>query len=213
VLDQRYSSAPAGGLVVRVYQRVTGIPKADATGLRYRGEPTPDILWLTEAEWKSLVPTNPQKGDRHPVPDSLADYLCRGYLRDSSRGCQGGWEIGELRSRELTLTVEETSADSIRLRLDGSALLASAPDPMKADSGYAARLSGLLEYDPAGKRFRRLDIVADGDVWGHAGGEQGDGYRHKNRVRLGVAFELARGDSPFDRVFPGTFPAHLRKQR
>lgn len=213
ILAQRYPAPPADSLIIRVYQRVTGIPKEDATGLRYRGEPTPDFLWLTHDDWKLLVPENAKKGNRILVPEELADFVCRGYLRDSTRGCQGGWEKVEARQTTLALTVDDVSPQVIRLRLNGRALLASDANPTIAQSGYDAQLAGFLDYDVAKKAFTRFDVVADGDAWGHAGGEQGSDYMHKKRVRLGVAFELAKGDQAGDVIFPGTFPGHLQRQR
>src|SRR4029450_4332977 len=34
-----------------------------------------DHLWLTEAEWKSLLPANPRVGDKMPVPGPLVDGM------------------------------------------------------------------------------------------------------------------------------------------
>ena len=39
-----------------------------------------DHLWLTEAEWKSLLPANPRVGDKVPVPGPLVDRMARTTL-------------------------------------------------------------------------------------------------------------------------------------
>ena len=33
----------------------------------------PDHMWLTEAEWKSLLPADPKKGDKAVVPAGITD--------------------------------------------------------------------------------------------------------------------------------------------
>jgi hypothetical protein len=208
----RYPQPPPGGLIVRVYQRVTGVREKDQTGARYRQDPAPDFLWLTEADWKSLVPARLERGDQFPFPESLADFLCRGYLRDSGRGGEGAWFAGTLRSKELTLRVEEVSATCVRLSLRGTVLLASDQSASNDNGGYDARLWGFLEYDPRKKAFQRFDIVAFGEAWGHAGGACGGAYIFPYHVNLGVAFELAQGNSPADRVFPGWWPWILRSR-
>ena len=85
------------------------------------------------------------------------------------------------------------------MRLDGSALLASAADLSRAGRGYDARLLGYLEVDPARQEFARFDVVAMGDSWGkQALCEQ----TRPGRALLGVALELARGGTPANRVAP-----------
>ena len=46
--------------------------------------PTNDMLWLMEAEWKSLIPANPKKGDTFAVPRSVSWRL---FLY----GCHNWW--------------------------------------------------------------------------------------------------------------------------
>ena len=49
-----------------------------------------DSLWMTEAEWKSLVPENPKKGDSFPVARSIRDRIFQFSLSDRYRGGPGG---------------------------------------------------------------------------------------------------------------------------
>jgi hypothetical protein len=109
------------------------------------------------------------------------------------------WRPQDIRSHKLTLTVEEVTPAAVLLRLEGSALLATAPDPAKADRGFDVRLAGHIRYDRAKKAIDRFDVVAVGDHWG-----EGPFTRRARpgRQPLGVAFELADGKSSADLVPP-----------
>ena len=64
--------------------------------------------------------------------------------------------------------MEEATAKQVRLRLDGSVLLATAADAKKAERGFEAQVLGYLEYDPTHKVITRFDVVAQGDHWGES---------------------------------------------
>src|SRR5262249_43297050 len=145
-------------------------------------EPGRDYVWLTEADWKALVPADRKKGDRFPLPASVAERLIA-RLTDWSEANGAHWQQPEhVRSQDLTLTVEETSSAVLRLRLEGSVRLAhDAPkdavryhpslrplhheDP-KAFARCDARLLGYLTYDRNGKAFTCFDVVALGEYVG-----------------------------------------------
>src|SRR5262245_44935255 len=139
---------PPGGLVVKVYTRILD---RDQGGL-CRGtcktlggdKAARDHLWLTEAEGKSLVPADPAAGDRFPLPPAVAERILRFHLTDNTRGEPPMWRREDVRAQELTLTVEEVTAAAVRLRLAGSALLATAADPAKADRGFDVQLLGWI---------------------------------------------------------------------
>src|SRR5262245_54384414 len=124
---------PPRGLIVNVYAR--GLVRDPDGRLQVYRNPAahlsqvagPDHLWLTEAEWKSLLPARPRKGERLAVPEPLVDRICRRYLIDLVRiGGEGGPRSpATVRSQKLTLTVEDVSPESVRLRLDGSAHFAT----------------------------------------------------------------------------------------
>jgi len=78
-------------------------------------------------------------------------------------------------------------------------LLATDALPAKAKRGYEVRLLGYLDYNPQKKAIRRFDIVALGDHWGEGIYTRG---ARPGRTPLGIAFELARGDTPADQVPP-----------
>jgi hypothetical protein len=146
------------------------------------------------------------------VPAAVRDHLFRGYLHPfSAVGDCGGWGPNDVRAGELTLTVEALSANTLRMRVEGFAGLGRPYDPDLAAKeagaergeaygvGYEPRLYGHLEYDRKGRAFTRFDLVALGDYYGRLGGSAWNVYR-PGRQPLGVAFELARGDRPADRI-------------
>jgi hypothetical protein len=205
-----YPAPPPRGLILKVYAR--GLERDDEGRLHiYRNpkahlsrEPGRDHLWLTEAEWKSLVPARCRKGDSFAVPGPIADRICRRYLIDLVRvGGNGGPRRPEqVLSQEVGLTVTEVSSERIRLRLDGSArFVIHGPEyGAKGKEGKVDdfRLLGFLDYDARREAFTRFDMVALSET-GHFD-EAGQAIRP-----LGVAFQLTRGDVPADRVAPSSF--------
>jgi hypothetical protein len=214
------AEAPSGGLILRVYQRnmkrdakgdyalITRNDVRDKTvyrdpawiwGNSIYTEPMPDIMWLTETDWNSLVPEHPKKGATFNVPAPVQKRLFRYHLVDGTFGLPGSWKLSDIQHEKLTLTVEET-APLVRMRLRGYALLATDPDLAKAKHGYEAALHGVLTYDPSKKAFTRFDFVAVGECWG--GDWEGGRFSRGGRAPLGIAFELARGDRVSDHVPP-----------
>jgi hypothetical protein len=208
-------SPPPDGLVVAVFVRQL---KRDSSGslsriapieLRQQDlyphwyawmtQPAHTNLWLTKAEWQSLLPARLVKGETYPVPAAIRKRVFRFHLVDNTFGLPVPWKPDQIRAGELNLTVEETSP-MVRLRLYGSALLTTQPDPDQSKHGYDAKLTGVLEYDPARKRFTRFDVVALGDCWG--GDYEGGRFKRPGRTPLGVAFRLTAGENAIDRVPP-----------
>jgi hypothetical protein len=195
---------PAGGLVLNVFTRILD---KDDDGKYIKGSSdfpggelsARDHMWLKRGEWKSLVPTTAKKGDRFDMPAAVAERLLRYHLVDDTRGEPSNWEAKEVRKKRLTWTVEEATDNALRLRLDGSALLATAEDPAKAERGYEVRLFGYLHYDRVAKKIDRLDILAVGEHWGD--GEFSGGAR-PGRKPLGIVLELSNGERAADRVPP-----------
>jgi hypothetical protein len=95
--------------------------------------------------------------------------------------------------------VEESTTDSIKLRLDGNVLMATNADATKADRGFDVRLRGHLRFNLAKSACEQFDVVAVGDHWGEATYTR---QARPGRAPLGIAFELAKGDSAADRVPP-----------
>ncbi len=195
---------PPGGLVVDVFTRILD---PDPQGGLCRGtcavaggdKAARDHLWLTAAEWKSLIPTNAKKGDQFPMPPAIAQRISRYHLVDNTRGEPSMWRPQEVRSCTVTLTVEEATAAGLRLRLDGAVVLATDADPARAKRGFEARLLGYIDYNALQKAVKRFDVVAVGDHWG-AG--HFTGSARPGRTPLGIAFTLAARNSPARQVPP-----------
>lgn len=172
-------------------------------------EPMPDIMWLTAADWKSLVPDRPKKAATFDVPAPVRKRLFRYHLTDGTFGLSAPWKLSDIRREALTLAVEETEP-VVRMRLQGYVLLMTDPDPAKAKHCYEATLHGVVTFDPGKQAFTRFDLVAAGDCWGGEG--ELARFTRAGRAPLGFAFELAQGDRVGDFVPPrgGNFIQNLR---
>jgi hypothetical protein len=203
--DPRYSpTLPAGALVLDVWTRI--LDRTRSVGLvrgscRFRGgdRAAHDHLWLTQAEGKSLLPADARPGASIPVPRRLLLRLVRFHLVDNTRGEPPHWSLRQVRRAEAKLTVEDAGPAGVRLRLDGSALLATDADPKRAERGFDVRLLGYVHFDADRKAIDQFEVVAVGDHWGE--GRFTPGAR-PGRTPLGVALSLARGAAPADRVPP-----------
>src|SRR5206468_3276708 len=88
---------PPGGLIVNVYARILD---KDAKGEFCHGscdflggdKTAHDHLWLTEEEWKALIPLNPKKGEAMALPPRVLMRLLRFHFVDNTRGEPPAWE-------------------------------------------------------------------------------------------------------------------------
>jgi hypothetical protein len=200
---------PPKGLIVKVYARgltrdSTGRLQIYRTKVARSLEAGRDHLWLTEAEWKSLLPASCKKGARVAVAKPIVDRICRRYLIDLVRvgGNGGPRRPEEVLAEEIQVTVEGVSPRLVRLRLDGSARLAT------HDVGSGARgksgkidtftLLGFLNYDVPKNVFTRFDVIAFSET-GHFD------EIHNKVLPLAVAFELCGGNAAADRAPPSSF--------
>lgn len=210
---------PAGCLILRVYNRHFGrdakgelrytvaedyIPSIRNSAARF-AEPANDYLWVTEVEWKSLLPTNPRKNQDVPVPATLAARLLRHHL-DPARGFGESENFARvpLTSGQFTLVVEQASAKEIRLRLEGHANLKVNRGDGYQQGGpisYTPDLLGYVVFDRSEKNVTRFDLIALGDVKGRPLNENNMGER-PGASPLGVAFELVANPTPADLLFP-----------
>jgi hypothetical protein len=195
---------PAGGLVLNVYARLLersgGASYARAADFQKKPYPVGvDYLWLSENEWRSLIPNRPTVGQRLPVPAPVAERIVRFHLVDNTRGEPIHWRRDQIHAADLNLTVEQVTPEALRLRLDGAVFLASEIDFELADIGYDVRLLGTLQYDRQNQRLGQFDLVALGEHWGQ--GPESRGAR-PGRMPLGISFELNVGRSPADLVPP-----------
>jgi hypothetical protein len=162
-------------------------------------EPARYHVWLTEAEWRSLIPPEPAIGRRLRVPAAIEKRLFRYHLVNGTFGLPGRWRLEDIRAGELTLVVEALEPRTA-LRIEGFAQLATDGDLERAERGYLPRLYGRIEYDAGSREIERFDLVSLGDYWG--GDYEGGRFRRPGRTPLGIAFELRRPDSALDRAPP-----------
>lgn len=161
-------------------------------------EPLRDHVWMTPADVKSLVPAFARKGDAHAVPAPIVERFCRFHLNDPMQGHTSQWSPDEVRSKEMTLTVEEASGGLLRLRLRGSAAFVMGPNTEDPGGEMKFRLSGILQYNLRKQVLDRFDVVALGECT----------IKHPNDFwrpalhPVGVAFTLTRGNAPADRLAP-----------
>jgi hypothetical protein len=194
-----------GGLILKVHQsalhRDAGgelkrqahhYPEEYGTKLKY--EPGHDYVWLTAAEWKSLLPDAPRKGGRFALPASVAEQIAF-HLRDTSRHGASfpsvTWAPEDLRAQDLKLTVEEV-APVVRLRLEGPVRLQeTVKEPGKGAARFDGRLLGYLDYDAGKKAFVRINVAALGEFRGwHWMGRSKGGLKLTEPYTLGVSFEF-----------------------
>lgn len=206
-VDPQYSrTPPPGGLVLNVYARLLDRdgqkdlrPSEFVSPAGMKFGPSHDHLWLTQEEWQALVPARAEQGQSLPVLAGIVERMVRFHLIDNTRGEPPMWGRDQIRSSTMILTVEKVTSTRVRLRLEGSALLATNAHVDRAEGGYDARLLGYLDYDVAKKRLERFDMVALGDHWGDGTFTRG---ARPGRSPLGIAFELVHGAVPADRVPP-----------
>ncbi len=171
---------------------------------RWPAETQCDRLWLTESEWKSFVPADPKKGDRADVAGPIQRRFFQTIGIDYMEG-----SVNALPAREssMTLTVEDATAETISMRLDGTAQLGKVPDEKdrqeKNSRGSELRVLGFVAYDRAKKTLTRFDVVGLGRAWGNKMEYVG------REVKLdaypwmyGIAVELVGTRRPIDVIPP-----------
>ncbi len=231
-LERVIPTPPEGGLVLRVHGRFLGrddrenlrsVKGDDFPQLRgkessirshqFLFEPNTEYMWLTKEEWQSQVPVKPVKGDRLAVASAISERMARFHLspRRALTSEDGIVAKKDIKTAKLTLVVDDVSPQRIRLLLVGFVHHGSDYDKAKATSpngplgfGYETPIHGVVEYDRKQEAFVRFDLVAPGEVWGRWGDANGKSQtiERPGRSPIGFAFELAKGDSPTDRLPP-----------
>ena len=192
-LDPKYTrTPPTDGLIVRVNTRIldkkdgefcAGVCKTTGGDQSAR-----DFLWLTKAEVKQLAPPKAEVGESYPLPEQVAARIARFHLNDNTRGEPPFWGADELRKNDWSLTVTKVTDAGVELRLDGSVVISTKPDPTDSDRGYTGKGRGHLRWLPAKNTFDTFDVAVVGDHWGE--GTYTEGAR-PGKSLLGFAFTLA----------------------
>jgi hypothetical protein len=177
-------------------------------------QPNTEYMWLTETEWRSLVPSEPALGQRLPVHPAIAMRMARFHLspKRALTSEDGIVDRRDVKLAELNLVVDDVKPKRIKLYLTGIVHHGADFDAAKATSpngplgfGYETPLHGILEFDRIKQEFDRFDVVAPGEVWGRWGDANGKSQiiERPGRTPIGFAFELASDDSPTNRLPPG----------
>jgi len=185
---------PAGGLILKQYLRL--LNRDEQGQLRGQGPISHDFLWMTEAEWKSLVPTEPSRG-----ASVSAAWLAKRIGRHHADVIGASLVIWPAKQPEpsLVLTVEEVSGAEIKMRLDGSVRVVVEKEPLAVLDYQAA---GLATYNRKDDRFSRFQLALWGDFV--EDNTRISAYLPEGRsLAGGLWFELTPGDTPFERLPPG----------
>jgi hypothetical protein len=203
---------PPGTLILRIYLRQLGRNPdgtlrytepgdyTDKTPMRNRPlcrQPFDDYMWVTEKEWKALIPAEPAPGMKVVIPESLQLRLLRYHLNPRVGFTEGPcFARATLKDGSLHGKVEQVTNEELHLRIEGSAKLR-----LGDDLSFTPTILGKLVFDRARKQFRQFDLVALGDVTGHI--QHGGGGFRPGAQPLGIAFELITKPRPTDFLPPG----------
>jgi hypothetical protein len=206
---------PARGLIVRGY--CTYVKQDDEKRAirsrefyykenpdRWAAETQSDLLWLTEAEWKSLIPATPTPGAKSEVSPAIQK---RFYCTLGIDYMEGSVNSVPLRQSTMTLGVQSVDDDTIVLRLDGHADLGKELDEKLRrepnSRGSELRVLGRVTYDRRKQTITRFDVVGVGRAWGNKMDYIGREVRLGDYPWMyGIAWELVTGDAPQDRLPP-----------
>jgi hypothetical protein len=189
-----YPQPPVEGLILRQYRRAI---HRDADGQMHRQALYHDFLWMTKAEWQSLVPEQRRAGESFAAPDFLVSRIALHHAQVVASAC--GLKLSDMPKPVLTLTVEEGSPDQLRLQLQGTFKVIEHNDSLI--NGIADyQICGCLHYDTRKKTFTRFDLAALGEVTNR----RKDVIVPEGRTYVGGwMFELSPGDTPWERTPPG----------
>lgn len=176
---------PPNGIVLTIYDRPISfadgeyrLPEGnDLNGLRTEAPGGQrSSLWLTEEEWRSLIPADPKLGQSAPVTPKLTKRIyLYGLWPQTLWVVEHQWQPDSMREGELHVTVEEVTPQSLRLRLHGSVLLSTKSGlkvyptgkiAKEVENRYDAKLEGSLLYDRAKDQITEWNMVTLGDYTG-----------------------------------------------
>jgi hypothetical protein len=171
---------------------------------RWAAETQSDLLWLTEEEWKSLIPTDHAPGDKREVSEGIQK---RFYGTLGIDYMEGSVNSLPLRKSTMVLTVQSMDDKTITLRLDGQADLGKELDEelrrRPNSRGSELRVLGKVHYDRKKQAITRFDVVGVGRAWGNKMDYVGREIRLDDYPWMyGIAWELVTGDAPEDRLPP-----------
>jgi formylglycine-generating enzyme required for sulfatase activity len=202
---------PARGLILEVFARALAAGESSKlspykTEVARSFEPGRDRLWLSESEWRALLPRRLETGESAEAPPAIVERLCRRALIDLVRVGGNGHprRAEDVLEKTLRMTVLEADDDVARLGIEGEARVASR-DPGFGARGGAPKIDayvfqGEAHYDLASRRFASFDLAAFSPS-GHYD------EIHDRVLPFGVAFGLLAGRTPAERLAPSQFDA------
>ena len=203
--------APKNGLVVRGYCTYLETDKNGkaqrAKRLYYQQNPDAwaaetqnDMLWLTEAEWHSLLPKKSVVGTQTLVPKEIQR---RFFSTIGIDYMEGSVNALPLRKSTMTITVEKTG----QLRIDGYGKMGKAYTDQSKKSprtrGCELSVSGRIHYDPEQNKITAFNLIGLGEAWGNK-----MEYTRREigipgpKWQYGIACELVTGNAPDDLIPP-----------
>lgn len=171
---------------------------------KWAAETQSDTLWLTEDEWKSLIPADAKPGALQEVAKPVRDRFFSTLGIDYMEGSVNSLPV---RQSTMTLTVTGRDAKGITLRLDGYGHMGvpfAEHDRTRSHSrGCELRVLGWLHYDTVAQKLDRCDVAGIGQAWGH----KMEYTRREVRLddypwHYGIACELVTGTRAIDRIPP-----------
>ena len=171
---------------------------------RWAAETQSDLLWLTEAEWKSLIPADPKPGAKVEAADAIQKRFYGTIGIDYMEGSVNSLPV---RESTFTLTVAEVSDAKLLLRVEGRAAMGKPLDDQSRDQpetrGCELRIVGEISYDRAQRKIDRLDIAGVGRAWGNKMNYVGREVRLADHPwHYGIACELVTTRTPANLIPP-----------
>ena len=206
--------APLNGLVVRGYcTYMTVGDRAKTQRAKYfyykenpdawAAETQSDMLWLTEAEWRSLIPPELEPGSKHPVAEPIQRRFFSTIGIDYMEGSVNALPV---RESAMTLRVAKAEKGGHVLWLEGRGEMGKAYTASSKTEprtrGCELEVIGRIAVNEDGE-ITAFDVTGVGEAWGN----KMDYTRREIRIPgdrwgYGIACELVATQTPYDRVPP-----------
>lgn len=127
--------------------------------------PSEDWFVLPHEQWSQLLPKDRVAvGDSWSVDEQLTETLLTRFYPTTE---MNDLSQNRLDERSLKLTAISVAADRVRARLDGQLKMKHPFYPGRDDNNFVdATILGLLEFDPAARTIRTLQIVTNDATYG-----------------------------------------------
>ena len=170
----------------------------------WAAETQSDMLWLTEKEWRSLIPAEPGPGRPYEVSAEIQRRLFSTLGIDYMEGSVNALPVGE---SKLTLRPTGASGGYEVLDVQGYGKMGK---PEGSDTKTAARtrgckveIFGKIRYDAKKRKIVSVDIAGLGKAWGNKMEYTKRAIRIEDYPwHYGIALELVTGTTPYDLVPP-----------